>query len=116
MDSLGGAATDAWNKPLFVVCSGSFGSRGRVDANDSTEGERRCGAALGLKESGIKADHSRLISLSNLCRGVCVCVVVVGVRRDFFWQSAVSRQLSQQQRCSSLSSYWCIRMHRMSII
>lgn len=50
--------------------AGSFGSRGRVDANDSAEAAHRCGAALGLKESGIKADHSRLISLSNLCRGV----------------------------------------------
>lgn len=41
VDSPGAAAADAWNKPLFVVCclfeTGSFGSRGRVDANDSAE-------------------------------------------------------------------------------
>lgn len=50
--------------------AGSSRSRGRVDANDLAEAAHRCGAALGLKESGIKADHSRLISLSNLCRCV----------------------------------------------
>lgn len=57
---------------MFVRRS-SFGSRGRVDADDSAEAEHRCGAALGLKESERKADRSRIISLSNLCSGVGGC-------------------------------------------
>lgn len=42
----------------------------------------------------MKANHKRLISLSNVHRGV---------GRDF-WQSAISRQ--RRRRCSSLSRYW----------
>lgn len=55
---------------LFSFDAGSFGSPGRADVNDSAEAAHRCRAARGFEESGIKASHKRLISLSNVCRGV----------------------------------------------
>lgn len=84
MDSPGAAAADAWNKPPFVVwwTQVACRSRGRRDANDSAEAAHRCRAALGSKESRIKADHSGLIGLSNLCR--CVGGGGAALSREIF--------------------------------
>lgn len=62
--------TRGTSRCLFSFDAGSFGSPGRADVNDSAEAAHRCHAALGSEESGIKASHKRLISLSNVCRGV----------------------------------------------
>lgn len=78
---------------LFSFDAGSFGSPGRVDGNDSTEAVHWQPWAE-KREKGVKANHKRLISLSNVHRGV---------GRDF-WQSAISRR----RRRSSLSRYWPI--------